>query len=190
MVHRGGALSFLYSLKSLPANHPVLAARYNHIAAVYAEKGAHDKALENYEKALEIRLTSIPSNHPTLATTYSEIGAACAKKGAYDDALDNYEKALEISLTSLPSNIPALPTSYTTALEISLKSLASNHPLLAAIHNHIGSVYAGKHRYHKALENYGKTSSYDSMALVDYVQGDHVKALISHEKARGMFFLG
>jgi tetratricopeptide (TPR) repeat protein len=41
--------------KTLPPNHPDLAASYNNIGAVYNSMGDYSKALSYYEKALEIR---------------------------------------------------------------------------------------------------------------------------------------
>ncbi|CAF1167451.1 unnamed protein product, partial [Didymodactylos carnosus] len=66
---------------SLPSNHPSLATTYNNIGLVHDEKGEYDKALENYERTLEIELKSLPSNHPSLATTYNNIGLVHAVKG-------------------------------------------------------------------------------------------------------------
>ncbi|CAF4775383.1 unnamed protein product, partial [Rotaria sp. Silwood2] len=38
--------------------------------------GDHSKALEFYDKALEIEEKALPPNHPSLATCYNNIGAA------------------------------------------------------------------------------------------------------------------
>ena len=52
--------------KSLPSNHPDLAASYNSIGNVYSKMGEYSKALSSFEKALEISRKALPSNHPDL----------------------------------------------------------------------------------------------------------------------------
>ncbi|CAF1591949.1 unnamed protein product [Didymodactylos carnosus] len=56
----------------------------------------YDKALENYEKTLEIQLKALPSNHPSLATTYNNIGSALKAKGEYDKALEIMKRHLKM----------------------------------------------------------------------------------------------
>jgi len=79
-------------LKSLPPNHPDLAKSYNNIGLVYNSKGEYDKALEFYQKSLEINLISLPPNHPDLATSYNNIGLVYNSKGEYDIALEFFQK--------------------------------------------------------------------------------------------------
>ena len=59
--------------------------------------GENSRALENYNKALEIQQKSLPSKHPDLATSYNKIGA-CIQTWEYSRALENYNKALGRSL--------------------------------------------------------------------------------------------
>ncbi|CAF1668410.1 unnamed protein product, partial [Adineta ricciae] len=162
--------------KTLPSNHPHLAASYSNIGGVYKNMGEYSKALSFYEKALEINEKTLPSNHPNLATSYNNIGTVYKNMGEYSKALSFYEKALEIREKTLPSNHPSLATSYNNiglvydnmgeyskalsfyekALEIYQKTLPSNHPSLATSYNNIGGVYKNMGEYSKALSFYEK----------------------------------
>ena len=92
--------------KSLPANHPDVAASYNNIGMVYYSMGEYSKALEYYEKSLEIIKKTLPENHPLLATSYNNIAWVYRNTTDYKKALNYYEHALEIWQRSLPSNHP------------------------------------------------------------------------------------
>ncbi|CAF4171589.1 unnamed protein product, partial [Adineta steineri] len=157
--------------KTLPSNHPDLAASYNNIGSVYDSMGQYSKAFSFYEKSVEIFQKTLPSNHPYLATSYGNIGSVYEKMGEYSKALSFYEKALEICQKTLPSNHPLLASSYNNiggvchkmgeypiallyyekALEIQQKTLPSNHPSLASSYNNIGLVYYKMGEYSKAL---------------------------------------
>jgi tetratricopeptide (TPR) repeat protein len=163
--------------KTLPPNHPDLAASYSNIGGVYIKMGEYSKALSFHEKALEIYEKILPPNHPDLATSYNNIGLVYEKMGEYSKALSFYEKALEIREKTLPPNHPDLATSYNNiggvyikmgeyskalsfhekALEIYEKTLPPNHPLLATSYNNIGKVYYYTEEYSKALSFYEKT---------------------------------
>ena len=157
--------------KTLPPNHPSLAASYNNIGLVYYNMGEYSKALSFLEKALEIRENTLPANHPSLADSYNNIGLAYDKMGEYSKALSFYKKALEIKKKTLPPNHPLLADSYNNigltyekmgeyskglsfykeALKIKEKTLPPNHPLFGDSYNNIGSVYYNMGEYSKAL---------------------------------------
>ncbi|CAF1242279.1 unnamed protein product, partial [Didymodactylos carnosus] len=162
------------SIQNHQLAHPDTSPDYNYLALVHHAKGEYDKALENYERTLEIKLKSLPSNHPSLATTLNNTGLVQDEKGEYNKALEKYERTLEIQLKSLPSNHPLLATifnntgsalnakgqndkaleSFERALEIQLRSLPSNHPLLATTFNNIGTALKAKGEFDKALESF------------------------------------
>jgi tetratricopeptide (TPR) repeat protein len=157
--------------KTLPPNHPDLAASYNNIGLVYDSMREYSKALSYYEKALEIKQQSLPPNYPSLANSYNNIGNVYYNMGEYSKALSFYEKALEIRQQSLPPNHPDLARSYIAhglayaqmgehskaitfyekALEIQQQSLPPNHPDLGMSYGHIGNVYSMMGEYSKAL---------------------------------------
>ncbi|CAF1138424.1 unnamed protein product [Adineta steineri] len=160
--------------KTLPPNHPVLAASYNNIGSVHGKMGDYPKALSYFEKDLEISQQSLPPNHPDLASSYGNIGLVHAKTGNYPKALLSHKKAFEIKQQSLPPNHPDLASSYGNigaahdsmgnypkalsyykkALEIQQQSLPPNHPDLATSYNNIGLVHAKTGNYRKALSSH------------------------------------
>jgi tetratricopeptide (TPR) repeat protein len=63
---------------------------------VYENMGEYSKALEFYEKDLEITLKVLPENHPDLATNFSNIASLYYEIEEYSKALSLYERALKI----------------------------------------------------------------------------------------------
>ncbi|CAF3949903.1 unnamed protein product [Rotaria sordida] len=137
-------------------------------------KGEYDKALECFEKAVNIQVNSLARYHPMLAATYSNIGSIYKEEGEYDKALEYFEKELEVELMSLPSNHPSLVTTYanigslysekddddkaleyyTKGLEVELKSTEPLHPSVGIACVNIGSLYKENGVYDKGLEYY------------------------------------
>jgi len=105
---------------------------FHQFGSINDHRGEHSKALESYEKSLEIRKETLPANHPSLATSYNNIGMVYQSMGEYSKALEYYEKSLEIMKKTLPANHPSLATSY----------------------NNIGWVYRNTTDYKKALDYY------------------------------------
>jgi len=150
---------------------------FNHLAYIHSDRGEYSKALEYFEKSLEIYKKTLPANHSSLATSYNNIGNVYDHMGEYSKALEYYEKSLEIKKKTLPSNHSDLAASYNNignvydsigeyskaleyygkSLEIMKKTLPVNHPSLAASYNNIGNVYDSIDEYSKALEYYGKS---------------------------------
>ena len=67
--------------------------------------GEYSKALEYYEKSIEITKIALPTHRPDLATFYNNI-AWVYYNMKYSKALELFERALEIQLEKLP---PAHP---------------------------------------------------------------------------------
>jgi tetratricopeptide (TPR) repeat protein len=146
--------------KTLPPNHPDLAASYNGIGLVYDSMGDYSKAISSHEKALKIRQQSLPANHPDLGSSYNNIGIVYRKMGDYSKAPSYYEKDLEISQKSLPPNHPDLAASYNNigvayenmgnyskarsfyerAVDIGQQSLPPNHPDLQMYRNNLEDI--------------------------------------------------
>jgi tetratricopeptide (TPR) repeat protein len=149
----------------------------NQIGYVKNHQGDYEKAIEYYEKALEILQKTLPSNHPNWATSYNNIGILYKNMGENSKALSFYEKSLEIQQKTLPPNHPDLAASYGNigemyndmgeyskalslcekTLEIEQKALPPNHPSLAISYGNIGGVYKNMGEYSKALSFYEKT---------------------------------
>jgi tetratricopeptide (TPR) repeat protein len=116
---------------------------YNNIGSVYDSKGDLDKALEYYEKALDICEKVLSTEHPDTALSYNNIGYVYNSKGDLDNALEYFEKAKDICE----------------------KVLGLEHPYTAASYNNIGGVYYSKGEYDKALEYYEKSKDIEEKVL-------------------------
>ncbi|CAF0898740.1 unnamed protein product [Adineta steineri] len=102
-VDRAGKY-FSMLLKSLPRDHPDIAAVYNNIGAVHDKRDELNLALKNYEIAYEMRQKQLPSNHPHIAGSLSNIGRIYQAKGDFNTALDYYQQSLTIFENLYPGN--------------------------------------------------------------------------------------
>ena len=119
----------------------------------------YDKALEWFQKCLDICLKTLGAEHPYVATLYYNIGNVCYSKDDYDKALEWYQKCLDIGLKTLGAEHPSVATSYNNGLvcnhkgdydkalewyqkclDIELKTLGEEHPSVASLYNNIGNV--------------------------------------------------
>jgi len=64
----------------------------NNIAGIYRKQGNYDKALEYYNKSLQ--LTNDPNN---IAITYNDIAGVYSDKGDNNKAVEYYKKAIELA---------------------------------------------------------------------------------------------
>ena len=62
-------------------NHPNVASSFNNIGFVYANQGNYSKALEYYEKALNMRLSIYGEQHPDVADSYENLYDMYTKLG-------------------------------------------------------------------------------------------------------------
>ncbi|CAF3804600.1 unnamed protein product [Adineta steineri] len=102
-VDRAGKY-FNMLLKSLPRDHPDIAAVYNNIGAIHNIRGELNLALKNYEIAYEMRRKQLPSNHPHIASSLSNIGFIYQAKGDFNTALDYLQQALRVDENLHPGN--------------------------------------------------------------------------------------
>lgn len=102
----------------------------NNMAGVYQEQGDYEKALEYYDKALDVRERTLGNDHPYTATTYNNMAGVYKEQGDYEKALEYYEKDLEISE----------------------RTLGNDHPSTATTYNNMAGVYKAQGDYKKALE--------------------------------------
>ena len=67
------------------------------LATVYSKQGDYPKALEYYQKALDIKVASVGEQHMSVGNTYKNMANVYRKQGDYPKALEYYQKALDIS---------------------------------------------------------------------------------------------
>jgi tetratricopeptide (TPR) repeat protein len=81
----------------------------------------YSKALESFEKSLELKQATLPSDHPDLANTYNHIGLVHWNMGEYSKALPCYERAVEIGQRAFPQNHPYLLMYQQVLVEVKKK---------------------------------------------------------------------
>lgn len=136
----------------------------------------YDKALNFYQRCLDIELHTHGSNHSSVADSYNNIGVVLGALGEYDKALEFYNRCLDIELQNLGDNHPSVAESYNSigfifeqkgdydnalqfyekSLDMTLKIYGEKHPSVASIYNNIGSVLEEKGVFDEVLELYQK----------------------------------
>ncbi|MEO5359469.1 MAG: tetratricopeptide repeat protein [Nitrospirota bacterium] len=156
-----------------------VAAAYDRLGVALSAIGKYDKAIESYQKALNIRLEIYKAEpRPDVAHTHNDLGIALAGKEEYDKAIKQFETALEMRLKvyqTLPH--PDVAASYNnlgeawrrkgkydlalefleTALKMKLKiHQTAPHTNVADTYINLGLVWDNKGKYDKAIEYYKK----------------------------------
>jgi tetratricopeptide (TPR) repeat protein len=90
------SLEILFKVVNISDNDTLNTSYDNYIGMVYIEKGDYNKALEYYNKALNIQVSLLGNEDANIATSYKNIGAAYYRKGAFNKALEYHSKALYI----------------------------------------------------------------------------------------------
>ncbi len=83
-------------IKELGMNNPAVGRIYNNLGMVYDSMNELDKALANFEKAVEIKTES---NDPSVYNNYINIGVLLSRYGSYSQAIEYYKKAETVLLT-------------------------------------------------------------------------------------------
>ena len=145
---------------------------YNQLGLAYEDRGDYDRALEWYEKSVEIKKDI--GDRAGLAATYNNIASIHYNRGDYKSALQRFEEAAKI-----------------------LEELGDRAEL-ATTYNNIGEVYRACGDYDRALEwhdkarkireeicdSAGMATTYNNIGLIYYARGDYERALEWYEKAR------
>jgi tetratricopeptide (TPR) repeat protein len=172
-------------LKSLPADHPDIAAVYNNIGNVHDQRDELNLALKNYEIAYEIRRKHLLPNHPHIAGSLNNIGNNYKRKGNYDLALDYYRKALEIAEINYPDNhiskamtienigrvysgikdYDTALTYFSRALEMYKHVLPDQHADIAPCLGAIGCIQKAKGNLEVALDYYHQELNMEEQCL-------------------------
>ena len=115
------------------------AANYSSIGASYYKNKEYDKAIENYQKALEISERSLAENDPNIARNYNDLALAYDKKKDFDKAIEFYQRAIYIDL----------------------QTVGENNIIVATNYNNLGTAFFNKKYYNKAIENFENAIAID-----------------------------
>ncbi len=141
---------------------------YHQIGRVYGEQSDWEKALENYQKAIEWNEKTGQEHH--LGNTYHQIGSVYEEQRNWKKALANYQKAIELNENARQEHelgatyhhigmVYEQQRNWEKALENCQKSIQWNEKTgqehkLGGTYHQIGRVYQEQKKWDKALENY------------------------------------
>jgi CHAT domain-containing protein/Tfp pilus assembly protein PilF len=165
----GMALSIRENLVN--KNSELMAASYNDLGLVYSINDAN-KALDYYEKALEIYERIHGKNHPKTAIANTNIGFAYRTLELYGDAVTNFESALATWEKIYPQAHPtkafilfnlgqtylkignekSAEGYYERALKMYRDSYGKKHPGIATVLNAVGSLKVSEGKFDEGLE--------------------------------------
>lgn len=172
---------------------------YNTAAGIYETIGQPQKALEDYEKTLDIRKKIYDEEHPDIASSLYRIGVVYHNLGQTEQALEYALQALKMrqGLYKDKGNHPDIANSLVSigsiyneskrpeqALEYHMQALTmrqelykdennGNHPDIASSLVDIGSVYKGLDRPEQALEYHTQALTMRRELYKDKNNGDH-----------------
>jgi tetratricopeptide (TPR) repeat protein len=138
---------------------------------VFEKFGKYDKALDCYQKCLDIKIRKHEEGDSRVAFYHNYIGDIWQSKREYDKALFFHHKSLDIFLKIRNEWHPLVAFAYSCigdvwqgkkehdqalefyqkCLDIRLKTLGPNHPQLATVYNKIGNIWGYKEEFDKAL---------------------------------------
>jgi CHAT domain-containing protein/Tfp pilus assembly protein PilF len=159
--------------KIVSPDHELLAASYNDLGLAYANID-NDKALDYYEKALDIYKRIHGAGHPKIAIANINNGLIYRNLELYGDATNNFENALKIWETVYPSSHPTkafalmnlgqtyLMTGnpkaaigyYERALDMYRESYGEKHPDIAQVLNALGNIQVSEENFDAGLQRY------------------------------------
>lgn len=163
-------------LKDATRKSSFVSSSYFNLGVCFYCLGDYPKALEYYEKSLEISEKILGEDHPSTSSSYNNIGLVYKKMEEYAKALEYFQKSLAICETILGTDHPEAATSnnniggvyeslgeYAKALGCHKRALTireivfgHDHPDTATSYNNIGSVYDNMGDYATALKYYSR----------------------------------
>ncbi len=150
----------------------VMATALNNIGCTFNQDGDYARALQYYQKALDIQLQRFGENFPFVGTMYTNVGIALDHLERHDEAMQYFQKALAIRKMTLSDTHPQVALSYIdigqafsrqgrhmTALEhfnlaltIQVNHYGDRHTLVATTLSFIGCSYDRLAQPLKAVE--------------------------------------
>ncbi|CAF3623563.1 unnamed protein product [Rotaria sp. Silwood1] len=168
------ALDILLNQKSVSQNKELIGATYGNITAVHVLNGLYRKAINYFEKEINIRSEIISDHSVGFIVTYSNLGNAYLSINDYSTALKYLNMALDISKETLPKYHETLSSLYNNlgilykeqgkldqaieyfqlSLEVQLHCLSPERPSLVSSYNNLACTYASMLNYDKSVKNF------------------------------------
>jgi CHAT domain-containing protein len=157
------------------SSHIVLSNSYFYLGGVFDRMGMPERAIENFDKALTIRISEYGENNSEVANVLLGIGDVYRFNYAdYDNSFKFYERALKIQETTLDSNdlqlannyyniasIQRLKGEYESALIYAQQAIGIyndipnlNPNILANSYLLLGNIFFGQANYNQAIVQY------------------------------------
>jgi tetratricopeptide (TPR) repeat protein len=168
-----------YLIKIDPENSLILECKdlLRNLGIVYSNKGNYNKAIEFYERSLDICLKTHGNQHTSTSSIYNNLGLIWRYKGYFKKANDYHIKSLEIDLKIHGDQHPSAAQCYSNlgiicceigkhndsidyfekSLAINIKVHGEHHPEVSKNYNNLGNVYAEILNNQNALEYYEKS---------------------------------
>jgi len=153
----------------------------------YTKKKEYDKAIEAYQKAIEI--------NPNNAWAYNNMGLCFYHKKEYDKAIEAYQKAIELdpNYARAYNNMGLCfyhKKEYDKAIEAYQKAIELD-PNYAKAYNNMGLCFYHKKEYDKAIKAYQKAielvpnyaRAYRHMGIINAYKKEYDKAIEAYQKA-------
>ena len=164
----------------------LLAVIYNNRAGVFRSEGEYDRAILEYNKAIEI--------DPNYASAYMNRGKTYADKGEFDRAILEYNKAIEIDPRYATAYFNrgiayANKDEYVRAILDYTKAIEIDPRFTEAYYNR-GMIYANKGEYDRAILDYTKaieinpkfTDAYNNRGNTYFKKDEYDRAILDYEK--------
>jgi tetratricopeptide (TPR) repeat protein len=99
---------------------------HNGLGANYMHNGDYDKALQQYQQALNVSLSYLPPTHTDLASLYDTIGKSYFHLNEYQKAVENYERAADLIAQNAQLSNEQFVSDLNTRIDTAKKLLNKN----------------------------------------------------------------
>ncbi len=181
------SISYFEFAVKISENNEIKEAARENLAVAYIKRGndyyelkEHEKAIEDYNKAIEL--------NPNVSQAYYNRGLAYGELKEYEKAIEDYNNAIELN----PNDAHAYNNRGTAydglqqhkkAIEDYNKAIELN-PNLTLVYNNRGTAYGGLQQHKKAIEDYNKALELNPLYALAYInRGNTYGELTEHEKA-------
>lgn len=162
-------------------------AAYNNRGIAYGKKGEHDRAIQDYDKAIALKLD--------YAEAYNNRGVDYVKKGEYARAIQDYDKAIALRLDYADAYnnrgvAYGKKGEYARAIR-DFDRVIALRPNDAEAYNNRGVAYRAKGDYALAIQDYDKAialnpdyaEAYNNRGVAYGAKGDYARAIQDFDKA-------